>query len=61
MYNGLTKINAQNYNLDNFSETNRIISNIQEENFKKKSKYNLLSLLCIALIDLGLIEVEYEN
>ena len=61
MYNGLTKINAQNYNLDNFSETNRIISNIQEENFKKNSKYNLLSLLCIALIDLGLIEVEYEN
>ncbi len=59
MYKGLTKVNAQNYDLDDFSKTNEIIIDAQEDYFKQCNAYRLLSLLCIALIDLGLIEVEY--
>ena len=58
MHKGLTKLNAHNYDLDNFSKTNEIIIDNQEEYFKQSNVYRLLSLLCIALIDLGLIEVE---
>ena len=58
MYKGLTKLNAHNYDLDDFTETNKIIIDTQEEYFNQNNAYKLLSLLCIALIDLGLIEVQ---
>ena len=32
-----------------------------EENFKQNNTYKLLSLLCIALIDLGLIEIQGDK
>lgn len=53
----LNQINANNYDLDDFFETNQKIINYQEENFNKNNGYKLLSLLCIAFIDLGLIEI----
>ena len=51
MYKGLSEINIQDYDLDDFSQTNEIIIDTQEENFKQNNTYKLLSLLCIALID----------
>ena len=41
--------------------TNEIIIDTQEENFKQNNTYKLLSLLCIALIDLGLIEIQGDK
>ena len=61
MYKGLSEINIQDYDLDDFSQTNEIIIETQEENFKQNNTYKLLSLLCIALIDLGLIEIQGDK
>ena len=61
MYKGLSEINIQDYDLDEFSQTNEIIIDTQEENFKQNNTYKLLSLLCIALIDLGLIEIQGDK
>lgn len=61
MYKGLSEINIQDYDLDDFSQTNEIIIDTQEENFKQNNTYKLLSLLCIALIDLGLIEIQGDK
>lgn len=45
------------YNTDQFSDTNIKIFNKEEGIYKKQSGYRVLSLLTIALIDLGIIEV----
>lgn len=43
--------------LDTFSETNCQIFEWQENKFIEKGQYGLLSLLMLALIDLGLIVI----
>ncbi len=57
LINSLNKIGISDYDLDNFYETNEIIINYEEDYYTKNKKYKLLSLLCISLIDLGLIEI----
>ncbi len=57
LINSLEKIGISDYDLDNFYETNEIIINYEEDYYTKNNKYKLLSLLCISLIDLGLIEI----
>lgn len=42
-----------------FGACNMDIFNFEENNFSKENAYRALSLVCISLIDLGLIEVEY--
>lgn len=59
MHKALTELNVYDYDLDDFSKTSNIIIDAQEDCFSKCNAYKILSLLCIALIDLGLIEVEY--
>lgn len=61
MHKGLAKVNVYDYNLDDFSETNEIIIDAQEEHFKQSNAYRLLSLISIALVDLGLIEIQGEE
>ena len=61
MHKGLSRVNALDYDLDNFTDTNKTIIEAQEKNFEQKNTYNLLSLLCVALIDLGLIEIQQEE
>ena len=58
MHGALDIMEISSYDLDDFAKTNKQIFNFQESNYKKNKKYRLLSLLCIALIDLGLIEIE---
>lgn len=61
MYKGLAKVNVYDYDLDDFSETNKIIIDDQEDHFKQSNAYRLLSLISIALIDLGLIEIQGDD
>lgn len=57
MKKALSSIGISDYDLDNFSTTNIKIFDFQENNYAASKKYRLLSLLCIALIDLRLIEI----
>jgi len=56
MDKSLKSLGIQEYNLDNFSITNEKIFNKEEEIFKSKRNYRLLSLISIILLDLGIIE-----
>jgi hypothetical protein len=58
MLSALHKLGIDNYDIDNFGETNLEIFNKQEAHYLVNQKYRLLSLICIALIDLGLIEIQ---
>ncbi|BBI36743.1 hypothetical protein [Cohnella abietis] len=53
----LKQVGVTEYNLDHFSDTNLFIFNTQEEKYILYQNYRLLSLLCVILLDLGLIEV----
>lgn len=46
-----------NYNIDNFGDCNMGIFNYEESIFSKEEVYRALSLVCISLIDLGLIDI----
>lgn len=53
---GLIKMDINEFDIDNFKKTNITIFSFQEKHFGENEVYRLLSLLTIALIDLGLIE-----
>lgn len=44
--------------LDDFADCNKMIYEYQERNYSQNKKFRVLSLLCVALMDLGLIEIE---
>lgn len=52
---GLTEID-----LDDFRECNKRIYDYQDSFYSDNKKFKLLSLLCVALMDLGLIEIEEQ-
>lgn len=54
MDKAIKSIGIENYDLDNFKDTNLQIYNYEENHYRKTKKYKLLSLLCAALLDLGL-------
>lgn len=54
----LREFSIEDYDIDDFFETNIDIFNKQEELYIKSNKYKVISLLCIALMDLQLIEFE---
>lgn len=58
MHLALKKLGINEYNLDHFSDTNLFIFNQQEEYYLTNRKYKLISLVCIILLDLGLLEVD---
>lgn len=47
--------------IDNIGHTNSRVFEGQEVRFSQSNKYKLLSLLSVALIDLGIIEIEVAN
>ena len=51
-------IGVDTYNLDNFRNCNMTIFNYEEDTYEIETAYRALSLVCISLIDLGLVEVE---
>ncbi len=46
-----------NYDIDNFGDCNIDIFHYEEASFSREKLYRALSLVCISLIDLGLIEL----
>ncbi|NGU54007.1 hypothetical protein G6Z29_12205, partial [Clostridium perfringens] len=56
----LKSLGIEDYDIDNFGEDNITIFNKQEELYIQNNKYRVLSLLCLALIDLQLLEFQ-EN
>lgn len=58
MIRAMTNIGADDYNLDDFSDANLKIYDYEETHYSTNKKYKLLSLLCVALLDLGLISIE---
>ncbi|MGL4760324.1 MAG: hypothetical protein ACRCWG_02600 [Sarcina sp.] len=57
----LNAMGIDEYNLDDFYETNIKIFDFQEKFYAKNKKYKVLSLVLIALLDLQLIEVENKE
>ena len=58
MLNTIEKMGLQEYDLDNFYEANKFIFEFENNQYKSTNKYKLISLICIALLDLGLINIE---
>lgn len=58
MLNAFSVLGVEDYDLDSFRECNELILDWQENHYSINKKYRMLSLLCMAFIDLGLIEIE---
>lgn len=56
----LLQMGITEYNIDDFSQTNKKILDLQELILLDKGGYKLLSMISIALLDLGIIEVVDE-
>lgn len=54
----LDSMNLRDLNVDAFGKSNMQIFEYEESKYVKDNLYYVLSLLCISLIDLGVIEVE---
>lgn len=58
MLNGLNVLGIGDFDLDDFSQCNQELFDYQENYYAIHQKYRLISLVCMALIDLGLVEFE---
>lgn len=58
MHYALSCIGLKEYDIDNIKPLTKKVFNWQENYYEQHSEYKLLSLLSIALLDLGLIEIE---
>ena len=52
------EIGITEHDLDDFAPENLKVFNFQEQLYAEKSKYKLLSLLSIVLLDLGMVQIE---
>lgn len=57
MFNAFSCMDIKEYDVDNFGECNEAIFCYEENCFDSEKLYRALSLVCISLIDLGIIEV----
>ena len=57
MLNAFSKIGVSDFDIDDFESTNSTIFNYEENVFSTEKLYRALSLVCISLLDLGLIEL----
>ncbi len=57
LFNAFSNMNIVDYDIDNFENCNMDIFHYEELAFSKEELYHALSLVCISLIDLGLIEI----
>lgn len=53
----MDKIGINSFDLDNFKQCNKDIYDYEEDFYSENKTFKLISLVCIALIDLGLIEI----
>lgn len=61
LFLSLDIINGCKYELDNFGKCNRDVFTYEEAQKQKTNLYNALSLIGIALLDLGLIEITKDT
>lgn len=54
----IEKLGIRELDVDEFGESNLQIFEQQEELYEKNNLYKALSLLCVSLIDLGILEIE---
>ena len=54
----LEMVGIEKPEIDAFGENNRMIFEYEENSYACQSAYNALSLLCISLIDLGVIDIQ---
>ena len=57
----LERVELKEFDIDLFGNTNKKVFDYEEKEYRKTQKYHLLSLLVIALLDLGLIELTMED
>ena len=57
----LKEIGIERFDIDNVGEHNQVIFQYEEKMYVSEELYRSLSLLCVSLIDLGLIEIEIES
>ena len=57
MLNAFSRMDIKDYDVDNFRKCNESILCYEENCFDSEKLYRALSLVCISLIDLGIIEV----
>ena len=60
VFAALRQIEQKSFDIDSFGATSRMVFEFEEGEYERYGLYRVLSLLVIALIDLGLLEVE-EN
>ena len=53
----LERVGLLEFDIDNFGETNIKLFEQQENTYSSNGFYRALSLLCISLIDLGIVEI----
>lgn len=58
LLHSIEQIGVSEIDVDNFGLANKSIYFYEEEEYNKESLYRVLSLLSVALIDLGLIEID---
>lgn len=58
LINTLEEIGIEQFDIDNIGEHNKEIFQYEETVYETESVYRALSLLCVSLMDLGLIEIE---
>lgn len=58
MFYALEQIGMSGFDLDNCKECNKVIYDYEMQFYSENNTFKLLSLLCVALIDLGLIEID---
>ncbi len=58
LFKAFSVMGINNYDIDNFGDYNMDIFNYEEKEFASDAVYRALSLVCISLIDLGLLETE---
>ena len=61
MVHAFTKIGVEDFDIDSFGESNREIYEYEEKGYVLDKMYRTLSLVCISLIDLGLVLIPYMN
>lgn len=58
LFNALKVMKIENFDIDNFENCNMNIFDYEESVFDTEQVYRALSLICVSLIDLGLLDIE---
>ena len=57
MMKALDRMSIYDFNVDTFGKYNDMIFSFEETEYEKNGVYRVLSLVCVSLIDLGIVEI----